>query len=107
MPAHPGGRVRIPGHHARYVATTGPLPGRRILVVLVLVAVLLGLLWVPVLGDRLTSFLSRTGPRVAPRMFFLGLGLLVTGLVIGVRALDIAGACLIGLPLLGLILDKY
>jgi hypothetical protein len=73
----------------------------------VLVAILLGLLWIPVLGDRLSGFLSRTAPRAAPRMFFLGLGLLAAGLVVRIRVLDIIGACLIGALVLGVILDNY
>lgn len=99
--------ARIPGHHARDVVTTTLLPVSPILVVLVLAAVMIGLLWVPVLTDRLTSFLSRTAPRAAPRMFFLGLGIGVTGLVIRVQVLEIAGASLIGILVLALIFDKY
>ncbi|GEM_PF-1863748 len=77
------------------------------LVVLVCVAVLLGLLWVPVLGDRLYGFLSEKAPKVAPRMFLLGLGLLLTGLVVQAWILECVGACLIGVLVLGMILDNY
>jgi type III secretory pathway component EscT len=78
-----------------------------VLVILVCAAILLGLLWAPVLGDRFTGFLSRTAPRVAPRIFFLGLGIAVIGLVTGARILDLVGACLIGGVMLGVILDNY
>ena len=79
----------------------------RILVVLLGMAVMCGLLWLPVLGDRLQDLVSRNAPRFAPRMFALGLGLLVVGLIAGVKALDIAGGCLIGALVLAAILDNY
>lgn len=107
MPAYLAGRVRILGHHAGYVVAASSLSGRQVLVALVCVAVLFGLLWLPVLGDRLTDLLSKKAPKVAPRIFFLGLGILVTGLVIHVRILDVVGACLIGALVLGAILDNY
>ncbi len=83
------------------------MPGRLILGGLVCVAVLIGVLWIPVLGDRLNSFLSKNAPKVAPRMFLVGLGFLLTGLVIHVQVLALAGACLIGVLVLALILDNY
>jgi hypothetical protein len=106
LPAYFAGRGRIPGHHAGY-ATAGPLPGGRVLVLMVCVVVLIGFLWVPVLGDRLTSFVSKRAPRIVPRIFFLGLGILVVGLVAGIRVLDIVGGCMIGMLVLGAILDNY
>lgn len=85
----------------------GHLPGRQVLVVLAVMAVLIVLLWIPVLGDRLVDLLSRNAPKIAPRMFLLGLGILVIGLVVRVRVLDVVGGCLIGAIVLGLILDNY
>lgn len=90
-----------------HVAAAAAFSDRPIVMILVCMAVLVGLLWVPVLGDRLTYFLSSKAPRVAPRIFVLGLVILVTGLVIRVRVLDIVGASLIGALVLGAILDNY
>ncbi|HYS33092.1 MAG TPA: hypothetical protein VEM58_12625 [Streptosporangiaceae bacterium] len=70
-------------------------------------AVLIGLLWIPVLGDRLNDVLSKHAPKVAPRMLLVGLGFLLTGLVIGVQVLAVVGACLVGVLVLALILDNY
>jgi hypothetical protein len=97
---------RFPGHHAGYVAS-GPFTGRQVLVLLGCVVAGIGLLWLPVLGDRLTALVGAKAPRVAPRLFLLGFGLLITGLVAGVRELDVVGGCLIGILVLGVILQTY
>ncbi len=65
------------------------------------------LLWLPVLGDRLTSYLSRNAPKFAPRIFMIGLGILVTGMITKLAVLDVAGACMIGALVLGWIYDNY
>ena len=81
--------------------------GRLIVGALVGIAVVIGVLWVPVLSDRFTAFLSRTGPKAAPRVLLAGGGVLVLGLVTGVRLLDIVGGCLIGVVLLAVFFDNY
>lgn len=106
MSAYLAGAVSILGHQPEHAGAASH-SGGQVLVVLVLIAVLLVLLWIPVLGDRLTDSLSRRAPRVAPRIFFLGLGLLGAGLAFRVPILDVLGACLIGVLLLGAILDNY
>lgn len=106
MAGHLPGRVRTLGRHAGYVVAA-PLPDRPVLVLLACAVALLGLLWVPVLGDRLTGFLSRKLPKAAPRIFLIGLGVLVIGLVVRVRILEVVGACMIGGLVLGAILDNY
>jgi hypothetical protein len=81
--------------------------GRAVIVIAAILAVLFTLLWVPVLSDRFTGFLSKKAPRFAPRIFFIGLGILLTGLVVDVAFLIIAGSALMGLILLAWILDNY
>ena len=53
------------------------------------------------------DFFSSAAEKAAPTAFFLGLGLLFAGLIFRARVLDIAGACLIGLVLIGVVLDNY
>ena len=65
------------------------------------------LLWIPVLGDRLTAFVSTNGPRYAPKIFLVGLGFLLTGIVAHVDVLILVGASIIGLLALALIYDNY
>jgi len=81
--------------------------GRQVIVALACVAVVVVVLWIPVLGDRLTAYLSKVGPRVVPRMFVFGLGALLAGLAFRFGALELVGGGLIALVLLALILDNY
>jgi Kef-type K+ transport system membrane component KefB len=83
------------------------LSGHGILVGLVIVAVVAGLLWIPVLGDRLTATVSKHAPRVFPPMLLLGIALLVLGLVVHVGILDVVGGCLAGVVVLAVIVDNY
>jgi putative exporter of polyketide antibiotics len=98
--------MRILGHHSRYVVAAS-FSGRQVVVVLVCVAIFLGLLAGPVLGENIFDFFSTGAARVAPAAFLLGLGVLVAGLIVRVRILDVVGACLIGAVLLGAILINY
>ncbi len=84
-----------------------PLSGHAILVGLACIAVVAGLLWVPVLGDRLTDTVSKHAPRIFPRILLLGLSLLVTGLIVHLGILDIVGGCLAGVVLLAVLVDNY
>ena len=83
------------------------LSGKQALVAAVGVAVLVVALCVPVWWDKLTAAASKRASKAAPRVFLLGTGVLVTGLVARVGVLDIAGACLIGAVVLAAILDNY
>jgi hypothetical protein len=106
-------RIREPGEPVLVMASLRAgsavpvLPAHVVLVAVVSGVALLGLLWLPVLGDRLTGFLSGKLPGIAPRIFFIGLGIGVAGLVTGVRILDIVGACLIGGLVLAAVADNY
>ena len=106
-PAGRTGRVGIGGHQAGHVVSAVPLTLHGILVALVGVAIVAGLLWIPVLGDRLTDTVSKHAPRVFPRMLLLGLALLALGIVVHVGILDIVGACLAGVVVLAVIVDNY
>ena len=106
-PAGRGGRAGIGGHQAGHAGPGVSLTGHGILVALVAVAVVAGLLWIPVLGDRLTDTVSKHAPRVFPRMLLLGLALLGLGLVVQVGILEIVGGCLAGVVVLAVIVDNY
>jgi hypothetical protein len=81
--------------------------GRLIVGALAGIVVVIGLLWIPVLGDRFTAFLSRTGPQAAPKILLAGGGLFVLGLIAGVPPLEIAGGSLVGLVVLAVLFDNY
>jgi len=80
---------------------------RQVIVILACVAVLVVVLWLPVLGDRFTASVTRVAPKVAPRMFLIGLVILVAGLVSQVGVLDIVGAGIIGVIVAAWIYDNY
>ena len=104
----PAGRTgRVGRHQAGPVLAALPLSGHGILVALIGVAVVAGLLWIPVLGDRLTDTVSKHAPQVFPRMLVLGLVLLVLGLVVHIGILDIVGGSLAGVVVLAVIVDNY
>jgi hypothetical protein len=81
--------------------------GALILAVAGFVIGMLVLVWIPVLLDRFMEFLTKTGPKFGPKMFFVGVGALVAGLVLRFRALEFVGAGLIGALVLGVILANY
>jgi hypothetical protein len=100
-------RLPILGHHGGYAAGAALLSGRQIVLALLAIAVVSVILWIPVLSDRVMDFLSRNSPRYAPLTFAAGLGLLVIGLVAGIRILDIVGASMIGALVLGYLVENY
>jgi hypothetical protein len=85
------------------------LPGAGGLIVggLACVAAIIVLLWIPVLSDRLTAFVSTNGPKAAPKIILVGLGFLLAGLVVHVEVLVVVGASMIGLLLLAFLYDNY
>jgi len=100
--------TREPGD-ARGMPVAAALPGAGGLIVggLACVVAIIVLLWIPVLSDRFTAFVSANGPKAAPKIIVVGLGFLLTGLVTHVEALVLVGAGLIGLLLLAYIYDNY
>jgi hypothetical protein len=95
----------LPGHQSRHVAVV--VSGRQVVVALICVAVVVALLAGPVLAEALLDVASKAGEKAAPGAFFLGLGVLLIGLVARVQIMDIVGACLIGAVLLAVILHYY
>ena len=88
------------------LAAATPVP-RAIVVLGIAGVALFVLLTIPVLGDKLTAFLSAKGSKAAPPTFLIGLAILLAGLGAHARILIIGGAFLIGLVLLGALLDNY
>jgi hypothetical protein len=84
------------------VPVAAVLPGTGGLIVggLAAVVAISIVLWIPVLGDRLTAL-------YAPKTFLVGLGFLLTGIVAHVEVLVLTGASVIGLLALALIYDNY
>ena len=72
--------------------------------VIVVVSVLL---WLPVLGDHLSAFLSKAGNKYGPRTVLIGLVLLIAGLVGQVRIVAIVGGVMAGVVILAAIVDNY
>ena len=80
---------------------------RAVLVLAACVCVAFVLLWLPVLSDRITGYLSKTVPRYAPRILLAGSGILVLGLITRLVILGVVGASMIGALLLAWIFDNY
>ena len=76
------------------------------LVLLVLGAALFFLIG-PVIGQALMGAFTTQAAKFAPRLFLIGLGVLVTGLVIGVQVVAVVGGGLMGAVLLGALLEHY
>lgn len=83
------------------------ISGRQIVLALLFIAVVGLILWIPVLSDQVMDFLSRNAPSYAPLTFVAGLGLLVIGLVAGIRILDIVGASMVGALVVGFLIENY
>lgn len=77
-----------------------------VLVLLVLGAALFFLIG-PVIGQSLMGSFTAQAARVAPRLFLVGLGVLLTGLVVGVELIAVIGGCLMGAVVLGALLEHY
>ncbi len=114
MPGFPAGTISgtflagtvsgIAGHHPHIAIR---LSGGVVVVTLLFMALVIVLLAAPVIWQAVSESLGSAAEKAAPGTFFLGLGLLLTGLVAGARLLDIAGGSLVGLVILGVIVDNY
>lgn len=114
MPGFPAGTISgtflagtaggVPGHHPHIAIRLSASVVAVALLFMVLVIVLLA---APVIWQAVSESLGSAAEKAAPGTFFLGLGLLLAGLVAGARLLDIAGGGLVGLVILGVILDNY
>jgi hypothetical protein len=81
--------------------------GRLAMLVLVVLGAALFFLIGPVIYQSLMGAFTAQAAKVAPRVFLIGLGVLVTGLLTGVEVIAIAGGGLMGLVLLGALLEHY
>jgi hypothetical protein len=99
--------VWILGSHGDYTIGSMPFSGRYIVLALAAIAVIIVVLWIPVLSDQITAALSATAPKWAPIMLGSGAVLLAFGLTVHVAPLAIAGGILIGLVALAFFIDNY
>jgi hypothetical protein len=105
LPGYLAGASSITGHVSRHAAAR--ITGREILVALIVVVIYILLLVIPVLyGAGFDSF-SRGMSKAARPAFLFGLGVLVVGLVSGVRILDIAGGAIMAAVVVGVIVENY
>jgi hypothetical protein len=91
------------GQQSRHIA----VPGRLVVYALLFIVFVIVLLATPVIWQAGAEAFSGAAEKAAPATFFLGLGVLFTGLVASVELLDIVGASLVGLVVLGVIIDNY
>jgi hypothetical protein len=103
--------ARILSYHGEYAVTASAalthLSGGQILGAIGVIAVVSVVLWIPVLWDQLTAFLSINAAKWVPRVFVAGLALVVTGLMAGVDILAIVGGCTIGGLAAALLYENY
>jgi hypothetical protein len=103
LPGYLVGPLSIPAHQARHAWFSL----REFIVVLIIIAVIVILLGGPVVAGALYEALSRAGERAAPGAFFLGLGILFVGIIVGVRIIIFMGLGLIAAVVVGVIIDHY
>jgi hypothetical protein len=89
--------------HSRHVT----IPARLWLYVLLFIGFVIFLLVLPVVWGAVSEAASTAAEKAAPTTFFVGLGVLFLGLVTGLEILDIVGASLAGLVVIGVIVDNY
>jgi hypothetical protein len=93
------------GHQSRHIAVH--VTGREVVVAVLFIVFVIVLLTLPVIWGAVSEAASSAAEKAAPTTFFLGLGVLCTGLVVGAELIAIAGASLVGLVVLGFIVDNY
>ncbi|HEX9064233.1 MAG TPA: hypothetical protein VF843_03945 [Streptosporangiaceae bacterium] len=96
---------RRPG--AGQAAVSGNTGGVIIALALGVIVAGSALLWLPVLGDHITAFLSKQGNKYGPRTVLIGLVLLIAGLVGHVRLLALIGGVMAGVVIFAAIIDNY
>ena len=83
------------------------ISGRMAELVLLALGLALFFLIGPVIGQALMGAFEAQAEKFAPRLFLVGLGVLITGLVIGIQLVAVAGGCLMGAVLLAALLKHY
>jgi len=81
--------------------------GRLAELVLVVLGAVLFFLIGPVIGQSLMGAFTTQAAKIAPRVFLIGLGVLVTGLVTGIEVISVVGGGLMAAVLLGALLEHY
>jgi hypothetical protein len=94
------------GQHARGLAAALG-SARFVLILLAVGAIFVCVLAAPVLSDRFLGFAAAQGAKVALPTLGIGLVILLVGLAIGVEIIDFIGAGLMGIVILGVIMDNY
>jgi hypothetical protein len=97
----------ILGAHGTFDLGPMPFSGRYIVLSLAAIAVIIVVLWIPVLSDQINAVLSRTAPKWVPTMLLSGAALLALGLTVHVGPLAITGGVLIGVVTLAVLIDNY
>ncbi|MDR2985543.1 MAG: hypothetical protein LBV34_11945 [Nocardiopsaceae bacterium] len=97
----------ILGAHGSFDLGPMPFSGRYIVLSLAAIAVIVVILWIPVLSDHINGALSRTAPWWVPIMLFSGAVLLSVGLTVHAGPLAVTGGVLIGVVTLAVLIDNY
>jgi hypothetical protein len=95
--------LREPSNHVAEAFISGHL----VVLLLMAGAIFIGLLLIPVIGDVISGTIEGPASRWSPLAFAIGLGVLILGLIAGVRILDILGAGLMGAVVLGALMVHY
>jgi hypothetical protein len=98
------GALSVHGYLGRHAAWFSV---RQVVVALIFIAVLVALVAGPLLLEVLGNLFSKGVEKATPGGFVLGLVVLFIGLASGVRFIIIAGACVLGAVVLGVIIDNY
>jgi hypothetical protein len=83
------------------------ITGREIVLGFIVIVAVVILLAVPVLWGALSDMACAGIDRATTGMFVLGVGILLVGLISGLRVLDIAGGGVLGVWLLSVIVANY
>jgi hypothetical protein len=90
---------------ARHIAIR--ITGREVVIAVLFVVAVIVLLTIPVIWGVVAEATSSAAEKAAPATFFVALGVLCTGLVAGFEILAIVGGSLVGLLVVGFIIDNY
>jgi hypothetical protein len=105
LPQSPAGILGVTGHQPGHVNFS--ITGREIVLGLIVIVAVIILLTVPILWGALSDVACAGIDRATTGMFVLGVGILLVGLISGLRVLDIAGGGMLGAWLLGVIVANY
>lgn len=104
MTGYLAGTLSVTGYLGRHAAWFSV---RQVVVALIFIAVFVALLAGPLLLEVIGNLFSKGVHKATPGGFALGLVVLLIGLASGVKVLEIAGGCVLGAVVLGVIIDNY